>query len=181
MLPSDRKRLVEENMGLVGRVIRDKVRNVHGIGIYSYEDLFQVGCIGLCNAADSYKPGTGNFSTFAYIVIRNEIMDALEYATLRRTRETASDPSDLTVKLEQEYPDGTLQTLHRALDDARRHTNGVTAKGIEAIRLLAQGYTHREIGSLMGGASANNVSAWVARARKYLRSQSYINNWGDSV
>ena len=49
------------------------------------------------------------------------------------------------------------------------------------IRLLAQGYTHREIGERMGGASANNVSAWVARARKFLRSDQTIKDLGDAI
>jgi hypothetical protein len=65
--------------------------------------------------------------------------------------------------------DGTGDTLNRALDAAAARASGVTAKGIEAIRLLAAGYTHREIGERMGGVGANNVSAWVARARKFLR------------
>lgn len=46
--------------------------------------------------------------------------------------------------------------------------HGVTAKGIRALRLMADGYTAREIGEQMG-ASANNVTAWVSRARRYLR------------
>jgi len=171
MLSSDRGRLIEENMGLVGQVIKDKVRDVRGIGIYSYDDLFQIGCIGLCKAVSTYKPGKGKLSTYAYILIRNEIMDALEYATLRRTRELPTDADELLGKVVPEFPDGTLQTLYHALDAARSQTSGVTAKGIEAIRLLAHGYTNKEIGILMGGASANNVTAWVAKARRYLRSQ----------
>ena len=46
--------------------------------------------------------------------------------------------------------------------------HGVTAKGIRALRLMADGYTAREIGEQMG-ASANNVTARVSRARRYLR------------
>ena len=46
--------------------------------------------------------------------------------------------------------------------------SGVTAKGFQAIRLLAQGYTSREIGERFG-VKANLVCAWVSKARKYLR------------
>jgi hypothetical protein len=56
-------------------------------------------------------------------------------------------------------PDGTWDTLNHALDAALTRISGVTAKGIEAIRLLAEEYTHREIGERMWGVSANNVSA----------------------
>ena len=71
--------------------------------------------------------------------------------------------------------------MNRILGDAQAQAGGVTAKGIEAIRLLAQGYTHREIGERMGGASANNVSAWVARARKYLRARPEIAALGELI
>lgn len=47
--------------------------------------------------------------------------------------------------------------------------------------MLAQGYTHREIGERMGGFSANNVSAWVARARKYLKSKPEIAALGEFI
>ena len=180
MLSSDRNRGIERNMGLVGQVIKDKVRDLQGIGIYTYDDLFQIGCIGLCKAVDTFKPDKrGSLSTYAYILIRNEIMDALEYATLRRTRELPTDPDELMGKIMPELPDGTLQNLNHALEAARSEASGVTAKGIEAIRLLAQGYSHREIGNLMGGASANNVTAWVARARKFLRGRSDITTLED--
>ena len=48
-------------MGLVGKVIKDKVHGVNGLGIYTYDDLFQIGCIGLCKAAATDKGGC--FST----------------------------------------------------------------------------------------------------------------------
>jgi DNA-binding CsgD family transcriptional regulator len=64
---------------------------------------------------------------------------------------------------------GSEEALNQALAAAMARASGITAKGIEAIRLLAEGYTHREIGERMGGASANIVSAWVARARRFLR------------
>jgi DNA-binding CsgD family transcriptional regulator len=57
----------------------------------------------------------------------------------------------------------------KPLDAAADNASGVTAKGIEAIRLQAQGYSCKEIGQLFGGAPDNHVSAWISRARKYLR------------
>ena len=72
-------------------------------------------------------------------------------------------------------------TVIHALEAAKLKSNGVTAKGIDAIHLLAQGYTHREIGERMGGVSANNVSAWVAKARKYLRSDESVMALWDAV
>jgi RNA polymerase sigma factor (sigma-70 family) len=172
---------IEENMGLVGGVIRDHVWDVHGVGIFTYEDLFQIGSVGLCKAAATYKPGKAKFSTYAYRVIQNEIFDALEYATLRRVREEIMEPERVPVSETGDLPDGILGSLEQALDAALTRASGVTAKGIRAIRLLAEGYTHREIGGQMGGASANNVSAWVARARKFLQADPAIAALKDTI
>jgi len=45
------------------------------------------------------------------------------------------------------------------LETAKTRATGVVAKGINAIRLMADGYTCREIGELMGGIYANNITA----------------------
>lgn len=49
------------------------------MGIYILDDLFQIGCIGLCKAVATDKGGT--FSTYAYRLIWNEICDAIIYVT----------------------------------------------------------------------------------------------------
>ena len=69
------QRKVEENMGLVHQVIKDKVHGYNQWGFYIYDDLFQIGCVGLCKAAATDKGGT--FSTYAYRLIWHEICDAL--------------------------------------------------------------------------------------------------------
>ncbi len=48
-LTAEQQRKAEENMGLVGKVIADKVHGTY-FGSYTREDLFQIGCIGLCKA-----------------------------------------------------------------------------------------------------------------------------------
>ncbi|MDR1321470.1 MAG: sigma-70 family RNA polymerase sigma factor [Gracilibacteraceae bacterium] len=180
-LDNEQRRLAEENMGLVGGVIRDHVWDIRGVGIFTRDDLFQIGCVGLCKAASAYKPGKAKFSTYAYILIRNEIFDALEYATLRRNREQAAGPGALPGSETWDMPGGDLEALNLALDAALAGASGVTAKGIKAIRLLAEGYTHREIGERLDGISANNVSAWVARARKLLRADPAVVSLRESI
>ena len=73
-LTAEQQRKAEENMGLVGKVIADKVHGTY-FGRYTREDLFQIGCIGLCKAAATDKGGC--FSTYAYRLIWNEICTAL--------------------------------------------------------------------------------------------------------
>lgn len=165
------QKLVEENMGLVGKVIKDCVHGLTPGSIYDYDDLYQIGCLGLCKAAQSTRPGKGAFSTYAYLLIRNEIYDALDYAT-RRGREQATDPSELPcVALEDEDlgQAESCRELLGLLDQAETAASGVIARGIRAIRLQAQGYSNREIGEQYG-APANHVTAWVSKARKYLSS-----------
>ena len=88
-------------MGLVGKVIQDCVHTLDKGCIYDYNDLFQIGCIGLCKAAQTDQPGHKvAFSTYAYLLIRNEIYTQLEYAT-RRGREQATDPAELPCGVEE--------------------------------------------------------------------------------
>ena len=96
-------------------------------------------------------------------------MTQLDYATLRRQRERATDPAELPCMT---LDDGLEQTeacqdLLTLLEHAERTASGVTAKGIQAIRLLAQGYSNRDIGELYGVPS-NYITAWVSKARKFI-------------
>lgn len=160
---------VEVNMGLVGMVIRDYIHTPPQSSVYTSEDLYQIGCIGLCKAVQTDKDKhKAAFSTYACRLIRNEIYDALEYAT-KRGREQATAPEDMPyVKIEDELEQHMLcGELMDQLDRAEATACGVTAKGIQAIRLLANGYTNREIGERYG-VSAKYVTAWVAKARKHI-------------
>ena len=163
------QRKVEENLGLVGQVIKERVHGVGQIGIFSYDDLCRIGTTGLCKAGQTQRPGKGAFSPYAYRISSNEIMTQLDYATLRRQRERATDPAELPCMT---WDDGLEQTeacqdLLTLLEHAERTASGVTAKGIQAIRLLAQGYSNRDIGELYGVPS-NYITAWVSKARKFI-------------
>ena len=166
-LSAEQQKVVDENMGLVGKVIKDKVHGAGQLGIYSYDDIFQIGCIGLCKAA--YTDKGGCFSTYEYRLIWNEICSALIYASKRTATEHPTDPELLAKGYTmEEFSLDHYADVEAILSRALREASGVTAKGIEAIRLTAGGYTSREIGELMG-ASANNVTAWISKARKFLR------------
>ncbi len=170
LLTIEQQRKVEENVGLVHRVIHDKLHAPYQIGIYSYDDFFQIGCIGLCKAAATDKGGT--FSTYAYRLIWNEICDTLISATRHQAKEIACDAFPY-IPAEQEASEEQMDVrvdLEQALRQAKAEAPPSTAKGIEAMEQMAQGYTSREIGARMG-ASDKLVCAWVSKARKYLRSR----------
>ena len=168
LTPVQRQR-VEENLGLVGKVIRDKVRGINQMGIFDYHDLFQIGCLGLCKAAMTDRGG--NFSTYAYRLIWNEICDALIYAAKRQETElkildmpglgAVSDPLEQII-LQAEVQNGITR--------ARETANPSKKKGIDALVLHARGYTCSEIGDQMH-ATPNLVTAWMAKAKQHLRRQ----------
>lgn len=172
MLPlNDEQRiLVEENMGLVGKVIKDCLQNPSAQGCYTYDDLFQIGCIGLCKAAQTDRPGRGAFSTYAYILIRNEIYNELERGT-RYAREVSSCYLELEDDPRQEDYEQQLRCREfmSLLDRAEATATGITAKGIRALRMMCDGYSCREI-SAHYDTTPNNITAWMSKARKYLAS-----------
>lgn len=166
-LTKEQRIKVEENMGLVGKVIQDCVHTLGAGSMLDYDDLFQIGCLGLCKAAQTDKPGhTVAFSTYAYRLIRNEIYSQLERVT-RRGREVATDPSELPCTVLDDDTPEQREACTALLERAEAEATGVTAKGFQAIRLLMDGYSSREIGERFG-VPANHVTAWVSRARKAL-------------
>ena len=162
-LTQPQQKKVEQNLGLVGKVIKDKVHNPGQNSIYSYDDLYQIGCIGLCKAAYSDKGGC--FSTYAYRLIWNEICTALIYANRRAAKECELIPEVLGKEdsLDEHHE------LSMILDRLEANASEAMAKGIRAIRLSAEGYSHAEIGSILGE-SDKCVAARISRTRKYLRS-----------
>ncbi len=162
-LTLEQQQLVQENMGLVGKVIGDKV---HGIGtLHNYDDLFQTGCIGLCKAATTDKGGC--FSTYAYRLIWNEICDELIRNTRRRERELILTAEEIRAAQDNTDLLGSLVT-RQAIRQAQKNTAGTIAKGIDCLTLLSNGYSSREIGDILV-AEAPTVRMWMSRARRYLR------------
>lgn len=166
-MTAEQQKLVEENMGLVGKVIKDKV---HGIGqnsAYSYDDLFQIGCIGLCKAAITDKGGC--FSTYAYRLIWNEICDELIRTTRLTQREQTADIIEILALSAQDCTDPFEScSLRHALEQAKSMAQGVTAKGIRCLELTLQGYSSQEVGTIVE-AEAATVRMWMTKARRFLK------------
>lgn len=173
ILTAEQREKVEQNIRLVRKVINDKVHGPYQLGIYTYDDIFQIGCIGLCKAAATDKGGT--FSTYAYRLIWNEICDALIYSTRRQATELSSDmiplvAEDPTVSIADVAAQLDVQA---ALNAAKQKASPCVIKGIDAMIQMAEGRSSKEIGNEFG-VSANLVCAWVSKARKYLKSRPEI-------
>ena len=163
-----RERYIKGNLRLVLSVIK-RFQN----SSENSDDLFQIGCIGLCKAAATDKGGT--FSTYAYRLIWNEICDALIYSTRRQATELSSDmiplaAEDPTVSIADV---ATQLDVQAALKAAKQKASPCVIKGIDAMIQMAEGRSSKEIGNEFG-VSANLVCAWVSKARKYLKSRPEI-------
>ena len=160
VLTEAQKTVVENNMGLVGTVMKEKLNGGSALSYYSYDDLFQIGCIGLCKAAATDN-GIGCFSTYAYRVIWNEICDALIHATRHISKEASFDEGFLTsIPAKESIPSAESldlkDCLNRTLKDA--------PEGL----LMAEGYSSQEAGDMLK-MSANVARSLASRARRYLR------------
>ncbi len=76
MYRKSRKELVLENLPLVKKVANKIYRRIPE-GAVDFDELVNVGVIGLMKAIDNYDSEKAKFSTYAYIKIRGEILDFL--------------------------------------------------------------------------------------------------------
>ena len=130
-LTERQQRIVEANMGLVGRVLKDKVHGLGQEGAFTYDDLFQIGCIGLCKAAATDKGGC--FSTYAYRLIWNEICDTLVKTTRINQNETVMEANEIMRGVQENIPDPLeASKLKQILESARNSADGVTARAFSA-------------------------------------------------
>lgn len=173
-LTPKQQRVVEENMGLVTKVLKDKVLGRGQEGMFSFEDLQQIGYIGLCKAAATDKGGC--FSTYAYRLIWNEICDALIKATRISQREQLLDPVEIQAAVKYNAPLDLIDACDHemVMEQIRSRATGVTAKGILCLELSAKGYTSREIGELLDAKPAT-VRMWMTKGRRFLLDQPEFN------
>ena len=167
VLTPTQMQVVEENMGLVGKVIKEKVHGLGQPGVPDYDDLFQIGCIGLIKAVMTDKGGT--FSTYAYRLIWNEICDELVRNTRLVLKEQATDTIEIMSTSVQSHPNPfDILSLRYALQQAKQQAPSGAARGIQCFELIVQGYSSREVGNIIG-ADSGTVRMWMTRARKYLK------------
>ena len=168
-MTQEQQKKVTDNMGLVAKVIREKVHPPYSIGIYTYDDLYQIGCIGLCKAAATDKGGT--FSTYAYRLIWNEICDALIYATRRQSREVLigdeGNLADCQTHLEPEAFD-KREITRAAVEKAKAGATPFMSRCIDLLVRKTRGETCKEIGQALG-TSDKQVAAYISKARRYLK------------
>jgi RNA polymerase sporulation-specific sigma factor len=164
----ERNRLVEYNMGLVNDAICHYVEGRSMRGLLTYEDLNQIGLMGLMAAADNFDENKGiEFSTYAETVIRNHIYNAF----LKEKRFYNSNlrfENELTSTYYSEDFGETEEAVKQTFSEIKSNTKSSISKGIEALELVIDGYSYAEIAEKLD-TTPENIKVLIHRARKELK------------
>lgn len=173
-LNEEQKRMVEENLKIIDCVIWKCIFFNNRVCGMEYDDIYQVGAVGMCKAALHYRPcSNAVFSTYAFRVIRNTIFDYLRSLNAKQEafQKFISETDDYIDQLQDEealtnelYEKEVMQ----ALRETKGRYSGTARKGIEAIEMKMQGYSGKDIAA-MYSVKTNYITACIFRAQKYLK------------
>ena len=66
-LNAEQRKMVEENLPVIQKVISKHVMLNESVDGMGYDDIYQIGSIGLCKAAVTYRSGSdASFQTYAF-------------------------------------------------------------------------------------------------------------------
>jgi len=164
----EQRELVEQNIKLVHYVINKyfSVKN-NNLGL-EYDDLFQVGCMGLMKAAEKFNKDKGyKFNTFADTVIKNTIID---YLRSSKRQYVAPVEKQLLEQIAQD--DNILNCLDKKellalLESVKENYTGDKRKGIEVIEFLILGYDAKKVSEIYN-TTTKNIHRWRYVAKKEL-------------
>lgn len=169
----EQDKMFEENYNLIHSTIKTFIKCPGQYGLNDYDDLVQIGSIGLCKAIEGYDFSKGKFSTYAVPIIRNclynELRDAREGEKISlndewlEMNEEAAQESALSINDEIMLKDGV-----KIIDKCAKKYGGIAEKGATAIKLMLLGYSCGDIAEMFD-VEAKTITAWVSRARKKLQ------------
>lgn len=156
----DDRRAVERILSLHARILNHLVRRYAACSEEPYEDLLQVGHVGLMKAVNGYRLGSeAKFSSYAYSMIEGEIKHHLRDAALvkkpRWARSLRAKVSEATIRLTAELgrPPG--------IEEVARQVN-ITPEGIsESMKLFCD----TDVLSLDAGESAESAASAIKSLR----------------
>lgn len=184
-LNEDQRQLIEScvsngQLTVVHRAIREHIVVNETIFGFSYDDLYQEGCLWLCKAAATFQPDKGvKFETYAFKVIVNGLRTYCRLMCGKQKRQCTlplfSDDEEDTLSLDQfpmeenrtEELISEIDTLE-LLQSMKRKYTGTVKLGIEAIEWKVKGLSGKEIADLYG-VKPNLVGAWISRAALRLK------------
>ena len=177
ILTEEQRCLVADHMAVVHWVIVSGIHVNERIYGFSYDDLFQEGCVWLCRAAVSYDASLSQFSTYARKVVRNGLLsycrgmcDKQRHFTrleLGEHGELVADGAAIDHVDESSAHISMLETL-LLLESRKQDYSGIARLGIEALELKIKGSSIKEIAQ-MYDVPSSYVGAWISRSAKKLR------------
>lgn len=178
-LNDEQQHLVENNLDIVKLSIHRNIIVNENIFGFSYEDIFQEGCIWLCKAAVTYQEEKGiKFTTYAFKVVSNGLRTYCRIMCNKQKRQCLlplnNNDDDTQLALEQFPVYDSIDDLISEIDTSyllntmKKQYSGTVKLGIEAIELKVKGYTGKEIAE-MYGVKPNLVGAWISRASNRLK------------
>lgn len=148
-------RIFEENIRMAYHIASKFTPNT----IVDMEDIKQLALIGLYKACQNYKDGLGfKFSTYAYKVMRNEILKEL-------TKHNVYDSID---EMEYDVVDESCNPEEEYIGSLQRFSSVLTNQEYEVVLLTVQGYSQNEI-SLRLSLSQSQISRIFIRAKKKIK------------
>ena len=174
--------LVTEHLDLPYTIAQCRVKS-HSAIWPEYDDLCQEGNLALCNAAIHYNASLpATFRTYASCAIQNRITNYLQ----KRNKVPAISQNDFLTDQENIIscdilPDSSGPLLcdevelTMFLNTIKSQYSGVTRKGIEALLLNVLGYDLQTISTIYK-TTPNNISAWLSKAKKALRTNAQVKN-----
>ncbi len=171
-LTAAQQRLVEENLTIVERVLRFDINANPCVAGLGYEDLYQEGCVWLCNVALTFDPARGSFASYARRVVQNGLIGYCRIV-LSQCRHTVSlddlEPAVLaTLEAQNTVSSHTKCETPLLLAATESQYSGVTRKGVHALTLQVSGMPLTAVAVRMS-VPPNHVSAWISRAVHKLR------------
>lgn len=176
-LTTEQQQLVANHLSLVRWIIREAITVDESICGFEYDDLYQEGCLWLCHAAASYRPGLAKFPTYAKKVVRNGLLSYCRQMYAKQRNHIRLESDENGDFLEQHIPAcqmdsfparaDTLETLDLLSSSAKDYT-GIAKLGAEALGMKIQGHGISEIAARYH-APPSHVGAWISRAAQKLR------------
>ncbi|WP_154307444.1 sigma-70 family RNA polymerase sigma factor [Metabacillus lacus] len=142
-------------------IILHHIRKLH---LYeNHDEYYQIGCIALWKAANSYNPDKGSsFSTYAYAVIRGHLLSELKKSKKLQQRYEPTENIEVTennaLEDEQLYVESVLVNLHESLTEKQM-------KWLNAY--VKEGKSPKEI-AVQENVAESAVKAWRRDALKKL-------------
>lgn len=141
-MTSEQQSLVTQNLGLVRRIAFEYVNDINNM-----DELFQVGCEALCNAAQKENI-RASFSTYAYTCIKNAIRNYAMRQSFTASNELPYSTEDYdneknaNLAVYDSYKDAKLFDV---LQDIKSKSKKQMRIGIDILTFMSCGYSKEEI------------------------------------